>query len=125
MNNYGKTVHIGGKDIRLKATAKLPVIYEAQFGKNFMETQASLISAAMPDRNGNTNFDLSKIDYVGLCRILRSMAKAADPSLLPFDDRLDTFDQLPMSEIIEETYELLLSNLISRTQIKNTLAAAR
>lgn len=119
-----KTVNIGGRDMLLKATAKLPIVFEAQFGKNFMEVQQNIFNIVSTDADGNRQVDLSKLDYVGLCQIIWAMAKSGEAQTPPFDDWLDTLDALPMIDTIEEIIELLLANLVSRSRIKNAGAAA-
>lgn len=118
-----KTVNVGGKEMRLKAVAKLPIVFEAQFGKNFMEVQDKLFKIGYIDTDGNVKLDLSKLDYVGLCQILWSMAKLADSNTPPYEQWLDSLEELPAVDVIEETIDLLTANLVSKSKIKNASAA--
>lgn len=119
-----KVVNIGGRDVTLKVTAKLPIVFEAQFNKNFMQVQNDLLKIARTDEKGNQIIDLTKLDYLSLCQIIWAMEKSANPETPPFDDWLDLLDALPMIDTVAEITDLLLANLTTKSKIKNANAAA-
>lgn len=119
-----KRVNIGGRDVVLRATAKLPIIFEAQFNKNFMKVQNDLLKIAGTDAKGNQVINLENLDYLSLCQIIWAMEKSANPDTPPFDDWLDLLDALPMIDTVAEIMDLLLANLTAKSRIKNAGAAA-
>lgn len=119
-----KKANIGGREVTLRATAKLPIVFEAQFNKKYMRVQNDLLKLAGMDANGNQTVDLEKLDYLSLCQIIWSMEKLANPDTPIFDDWLDMLDALPMIDTVYEIMDLLLANLTTKSKIKNADAAA-
>ena len=121
-----KIIKIGDKDVKLKANAMQAIIYRREFGRDIMEVQGSIMKMMKFDNAGNAtfNFDgIGNLDSVGIVQIIWTMAKAADASIPPLEQWLDQFDAFPIMDVFAESYELILSNFISISRIKNTKAA--
>ena len=121
-----KTITIDGKEVRLKANAMQAIIYRANFGRDILEVQGSLMGMVEFDREGNTHINLSgvkNIDSVGIVEIIWCMAKAADDTIPPMEQWLNQFDTFPIMDVFADAYELVLANFISTSRIKNTKAA--
>lgn len=125
-----KTVKIDGKDVRLKANAKLPLVYRAYFGEEIFKVQIGMISLASKAESASKDkaiklsiSDMAQIDTVGVIKMIWAMAKCADDSIPELEKWLDGFDEMPIFELINDCVELFLSNLTSTTNIKNAEAA--
>ena len=121
-----KVIKIGEKEVKLKANAMQAIIYRAEFGRDIMEVQGSLMGMVNFDKDGGTSININgmkPIDSVGIVQIIWTMAKAADNNTPPLEQWLDQFDTFPIMDVFADAYELILANFISTTRIKNTKAA--
>ena len=113
-----KIVDIGGKEVRLKASAMTPVIYRNAFGRDIFKAQGSIFTLASKKLK-----DLANVDSVGVMEIVWAMAKTADRSLPGFEDWLETLEAFPILDVFNETVDLLMQNMTVRSNIKNSGAA--
>lgn len=98
-----KTVKIGAKEVKLKATAALAIRYKNEFGTEFFD-----------DISGATT-DLSSVNY----KMIWVLAKTADPNIPSFEKWLDGFEysDFKIGELITTVSELLQGNV--KTAAKN------
>lgn len=117
-----KTIDIGGKPVKLKATAKLALIYRDTFGEEILAVQGGLI-AAIQENDKSPMRAIQAWDSVGIIKLIWTMAKNADKSVPPMEDWLDTFDTFPITSVVEQAAPLILANVATTTRIKNAGAA--
>lgn len=116
-----KTVFIDGKEIKMKATAMLPLRYRAAFGKDIFKVQGSIFGLAA---GAGVNMKaIEDIDCVGIMEVMWCMAKEADASIPDFEKWLETFDTFPIFDVFNEVFDLFMVNVTSTTKIKNINAA--
>jgi len=118
-----KIIDIDGKHVKLKATAKIALIYRDTFGGEILEVQAGLI-AAVQENLKNPMRAIQAWDSVGIIKLVWTMAKNADATIPPLDEWLDEFDTFPISTVVEQAVPLILANVATTTKIKNAGAAA-
>lgn len=117
-----RTITIGDKEVKLKANAMLPLIYQVNFGEDIFKVQGKLFSFIGKD--GKVDFKGAQdLDCVGLMKITWCMAKAADGSIPELEKWLDEFDSFPMLEIFAEIHDMYLNNMVTVSRIKNAKAA--
>ena len=110
-----KNIIIDGKEIKLKANAMNALIYRSAFGEDIFKAQSMLFTAK--DKKGN--IDISKIDSLGMIKIVWTMAKAANDDTAPFEEWLSSFEEFPVLDLLGEIVDLILVNMTSKTKIKN------
>ncbi len=132
-----KTIHIGEKAVKLKATASFVLRYKSEFGEDILVKLTPMISAIA---NAASETDdaaqvLAKVlaespdfEAVELFRIVYILAKTADPDIGDFFTWLDGFDHFPLDKIIPEAFGLVIDNLLStgaakKKKVKTTATA--
>lgn len=110
---------IAGKEIKLKAVANNAIIYRSAFGADMFQAQSVFMT--LVDSRGNV--DWGKVDGLDMMRLVWTMAKSADKNFMPFDDWIDTLDEFPIFDIVNDLIDMLQVNMISITPIKNRKAA--
>ena len=121
-----KIITIGGKDVKLKSNAMQLLIFRDNFGRDMLEVQSSLMKLINISRTGEITVNLDGIKYVdslGIVQIIWTMAKAADPETPPLEQWLDEFEAFPIMEVFMDAYDLILSNFVTTSKIKNAKAA--
>lgn len=106
-----KTIQIDGKQVRLKATAALPLRYKAQFGQDFfadiLKMEPLVKKIRDKKREELTADDINDLDLTIFYNLLWVMAKSADKSIPDPITWLDQFDDFPLEEILPAVLELL------------------
>lgn len=102
-----KIVNIGGCDYKMKSTAANLLKYKAQFGRDLLEDVASMQAAMLPDGG----FDFSAVDLEVLYNMCWLLIKAADPTLPPPLEWLDTLDTFPLQDAAEEAMKLYVESM--------------
>ncbi|MBT2736166.1 hypothetical protein [Bacillus sp. ISL-7] len=109
-----KTILIDGKQVPFKSTGALPLRYKMQFGKDFFKEFLKLIPQ---DKLNNVQDgrlkaeDIQDLDFELFYNITWVLAKTADPSIPDLLTWLDSFEEFPIGDIIEETQDLLMKSL--------------
>lgn len=93
---------IDGKVIKLKASAGVLVLYKSQFGRDYIEDSREIYSTE--------NFSLTDYLLTGY-RLLWCMAKTADPSILPPDEWVESFNVFELEEPLKKAQELFSESL--------------
>ena len=75
------TIKIGGKDVRVKATASLPLKYRAYFGRDLFADLSSIPAGVR---------DMSKIDTSVFYNVAWCMAKTADDKIPEIEKWVDS-----------------------------------
>lgn len=102
-----KIVKIGGKDFTMKSTAANMLKYKAQFGRDLLEDISEMQSAMKADGS----FDFSAVDLEVLYNMVWLLIKAADPSLPPPLEWLDTLDTFPLKDVAAEAMTLYIESM--------------
>ncbi|MDA2546925.1 hypothetical protein PDQ03_12090 [Bacillus cereus] len=112
-----KTITVDGQDIRLKSTGGTPVRFKAQFGKDYF---AQLLKLAPLGEIDMENLDPSKLDSVDFevfYNLVWTMAKTADPKIPEPMVWLDSFDEFPIIEILEDIQDMIASTIQSKKKL--------
>ncbi|CUB51216.1 hypothetical protein BN2127_JRS10_00733 [Bacillus subtilis] len=112
-----KTITVDGQDIRLKSTGATPVRFKAQFGKDYF---AQLLKLAPLGKIDMENLDPSKLDSVDFevfYNLVWTMAKTADPKIPEPMVWLDSFDEFPIIEILEDIQDMIASTIQSKKKL--------
>lgn len=88
-----KILTIDGRQVRFKSTAALPYQYAAQFGRDIFADMVDIGA----DRAQNTML---------MCRVIWIMAYAADKSILPMEEWLESFSGMPVYSVYGELNEM-------------------
>lgn len=99
-----KIIEIGGKEVKLKSTAGIVVVYRNNFGDDFMK---SLIKMQGVD-NDNA---LEKIDFEFLQKAMWCMVKLADEEAPDYETWLNQFEFVDVIQASKDIIELLIGNL--------------
>ena len=102
-----KTIRVSGKEVRLRATAALPIRYKAQFGRDLF-ADIFKMEPAIKDN------DLSKLDTLVFYDLVWLMAKSANPSIPDLEEWLDQFDSFPVEDIFTVCVEMLSALMASK-----------
>lgn len=96
-----KIIKVGDREIKVVCNAFMPILYKRQFGRDFF--------ADMMKMDGASEGDFSHIDIETMFNMVWCMARLADKSIPPSDEWLECFDVFPISEIIPEVTNMLIS----------------
>ena len=104
-----KIINIGGKDVLFKCTGATTLRYKSQFKRDFLAeiVNMAILEEILTGKLGKV--DPEKIDLDVVYRIAWVMAKTADKEIPPMMEWLDTFDEFPAFDVLEEISELLES----------------
>lgn len=102
---------IDGKTVKLKASAGVLVLYKSQFGSDYIEDSRKLY--------GTENFSLTDYLMTGY-RLLWCMAKVADPTVLPPDEWVESFNVFELEEPLKKAQELFSDSLKLMDDIEQT-----
>jgi hypothetical protein len=106
-----KTIVIDGKKVRFKSNGATPLRYKAQFGKDYFKEILKL--APLQNIKNITSKDLEILDFEVFYNIAWIMAKTAEPTIPEPLEWLEQFDEFPMSVVIPELQELMVSSFQS------------
>ena len=109
-----KTIKLGDKEILLKATAMNLLIYQEEFGEDIFKAKGELLDAM-----GKDGIEFNKIPSLTLLKMLWTMARTGDKSFPPFNEWVDSLEELPMVELYTENINLFLANMVTKSDIKN------
>lgn len=104
-----KIITIDGKDIPFKSTGATVVKYKAAFHKDFLTEMVNMMILEELLAGKIAEADPEKIDLDVVYRIAWVMAKTADKEIPPMMEWLDSFDEFPVFDVLEEISELLES----------------
>jgi len=110
-----KTLIIGGKEVRFKATGGISYRYKAQFGREYIADAVALeefAKSAKTDEEGNIqSYDYTKLSLDLIYNILWTLAKTADNSIPEPMAWLDSFESFPVMDIYNQLKDILTANL--------------
>lgn len=101
-----KIIKIDGKEIKLKSNAALPLKYKFQFHREAFQDLGKLNNVMGKNEN-----DITQLELEVFYNFLWILAKTAEPSIPPLLEWLETYDSLPIMDIIPEIIDMIMSNL--------------
>lgn len=99
---------IDGRQVKFKSTGAFLLRYKAQFGRDAIQDILRLQSAI--DNKGQIK-NIDTLDLEVFYNLIWTLAKTADPDILPPMEWLDTFGEFPLAEIVPEVIDLIFSSL--------------
>lgn len=112
-----KIINIDGKDIRFKSTAAFLLRYKAEFCRDALVDISKMYGSIGNITSFETTADylkaMEKLDLEIFYNMAWVLAKAADNSIPPLIEWLDTFESFPIVDILCDLIELLSSCLSS------------
>jgi len=110
-----KILTIDGRQVKFKSTGAFLLRYKAQFGRDALQDILKL-QGVIDKKNQIKNIDA--LDLEVFFNLAWTLAKTADPDILPPLEWLDTFSEFPMVDILPELTDMILSCLTSTVQSK-------
>jgi len=110
-----KVLMIDGRQVPFKSTGAFLLRYKAQFGRDALQDIFALQGSV--DAEGKI-VDVSALDLEVIYNLIWTLAKTADPTILPPMDWLDTFAEFPLSEIVPEVTDMIFASLGSTVESK-------
>ena len=110
-----KVINIGGKDVKMRASALIPRMYRFKFGRDILRDMTSLKKAfkkrsEIPEDATDEQKEeaaLSEIDLTIFENVAYIMAKHADPAIPDDPDEwLDGFEMFSIYEVFPEILEM-------------------
>lgn len=110
-----KTITINGRELPLEWRGGTAIFYKRVFKEDPIQKMMSFVDKG--------NIDLESLDLEFLFNALWASAKVADSSI-PDDviEFLDSFDELPLGDIVEPITTLMTSSIQSTVEPKNQQA---
>ena len=102
-----KTIRVDGKEVRLRATAALPIRYKAQFGRDLFVDLYKMEPLLKKE-------DYSKLDSRVFYDLVWLMAKSANPNIPDLEEWLDQFDVFPVEDVFSVCLEMLSALMASK-----------
>lgn len=110
-----KVINIGGKDVKMRASALIPRMYRFKFGRDILRDMTSLKKAfkkrsELPEDATDEQKEeaaLSEMDLTIFENVAYIMAKHADPAIPDDPDEwLDGFEMFSIYEVFPEILEM-------------------
>ncbi|MDC2866512.1 hypothetical protein [Bacillus sp. BP-3] len=116
-----KTIVIDGKNIRLSVNGALPILYQMQFGKDYMKEilKLGLNSGIDPNNPDTSNVDIHNlgIDYMFFYEVIWCMAKLTDQSIPDMMTWFASFDSFPIADVIPEVEDMMVANIQTKKKL--------
>jgi hypothetical protein len=110
-----KILTIDGRQVKFKSTGAFLLRYKAQFGRDALQDILRLQSAI--DSKGQIK-NINTLDLEVFYNLIWTLAKTADPNILPPLEWLDEFSEFPLMDIIPEIVDMIFSCLTSTVESK-------
>lgn len=102
-----KTITIDGQQIKLKSHAAIPLMYKAQFNRDFFGDVLKMNKITSFDPKKENYEVLANLDTSVFYNIIWTYAKAADSNIDEPIQWLAQFESFPLEEIILQVTDLL------------------
>jgi hypothetical protein len=103
-----KVIEIDGKQVRLKSNAAIPLLYKAQFGRDFFRDILKMNKLKAFDPKKDNYEALEQLDTSVFYNLIWTYAKAADKSIASPIEWLSEFDEFPLEEVVLNVQDLLV-----------------
>jgi hypothetical protein len=102
-----KTIEIDGKLVKLKSHAAIPLMYKAQFGRDFFSDLVKMNKLKDFDPSKENYEVLSSLDSTIFYNLIWIYAKAADKTIDDPITWLSQFDHFPLEKVMIQVTDLL------------------
>lgn len=121
-----KTIQIGERAVRFKASASFVYRYKAQFGKDILDVLMPVVKTLIPVwGKDESEVEVEKVirsleglEITDLYNIIWVLAKAGDPSIPEPMEWYDGFEVFPLAEVLPDLAALLIPSLVSSKESK-------
>ncbi len=110
-----KMLTIDGRQVKFKSTGAFLLRYKAQFGRDAIQDILRLQSAI--DNKGQIK-NIDTLDLEVFYNLIWTLAKTADPDILPPLEWLDEFSEFPLMDILPEVMDMIFSCMQSTVESK-------
>jgi hypothetical protein len=110
-----KILTIDGRQVKFKSTGAFLLRYKAQFGRDALQDIFKLQNAINSD---GQLADVNALDLEVIYDLVWTLAKTANPDILPPFEWLDSFSEFPLAEIVPEITDMIFSCLGSTVESK-------
>ena len=112
-----KTITVDGQEVTFKASAAIPRIYRARFGRDLFKDLDQLISGINENDAGSSTLTFDSLEVFENISFI--MAKAADPSVPDDPEKwLDRFETFSIYNILPQILELWGLNTATDSESK-------
>ncbi|PDY76955.1 hypothetical protein [Bacillus cereus] len=112
-----KTIFVDNKEIRLKSTGGTPIRFKAQFGKDYFAQLLKLAPLGKIDMENLDPNNLDGVDFEVFYNLVWTMAKTADPTIPEPLTWLDSFEEFPIIEILEDIQDMITATIQSKKKL--------
>ena len=112
-----KILTIDGRQVPFKSTGAFLLRYKAQFGRDALQDIFKLQNA-IDDKGQVKDKDISALNLEVVYDLVWTLAKTAEPSILPPLEWLDTFGEFPLSEIVPEVIDMIYGSIGATVESK-------
>ena len=114
-----KELTIDGRQVAFKSTGAFLLRYKMQFKRDAIaDIYRMYNSVAVSPETGKEEVNLETLDLEVFYNLVWTLAKTADPTIPPPLEWLDSFDEFPLTEILPETMDMMMSCLSSTVESK-------
>ena len=119
-----KTIEVCGQPVKFKASAAIPRLYRAKFGRDIFKDFSKLEATYNRKAEGSSeSFAIEDLEIFE--NVAYIMAYHADHSIPEsIDDWLDQFDMFSIYEVLPEILEMWGSNMFTEVSAKKASAPA-
>lgn len=116
-----KTIMVGDKAVRMRATAAVPRLYRIKFGRDIFADLAKLSDGMEAAKTKQEQFQVTDLEVFE--NVAYMMAKHADPQGVPSDvwEWLDGFETFAIMDILPELLDLWCLNMQTTAESKKKL----
>lgn len=114
-----KTIMVADKEVEFRASATVPRLYRALFGRDIFKDLKKL-THSYNDATGGTDFEVDDLELFE--NVAYVMAYHADNSIPSIDEWLDQFEMFSIYEILPEILDLWGKNIRTQIDAKKNLA---
>lgn len=119
-----KILTIDGRQVKFKSTGAFLLRYKAQFRRDALQDIFKLEDAIKEVKNEETGkreiilANKEALDLEVMYDLVWTLAKTADPNILPPMEWLDGFSEFPLMEILPELMDMMFSCLTTSVPSK-------
>ncbi|GAK31979.1 hypothetical protein WOSG25_220070 [Weissella oryzae SG25] len=116
-----KKVIIGGKEVRLVSSGATPIFYKNAFKADFFEDFGEIMEIADTASKAKKGQEMKALlpmfksgQIAKLYNFMWVYAKNADQSIKPLDEWIESFDEFPLFDFLQELMDLMMSSITTK-----------
>ncbi|QRN86036.1 hypothetical protein JR334_02035 [Clostridia bacterium] len=115
-----KVIEIDGRQIPFKSTGAYLIRYKQQFGRDAIQDLCKIDQAIKQETKESPAkvVDVDAFDMLIFYDMVWTLAKTADPDILPPMEWLDTFSTFPLTDHLGEWLEMIRSSFSTVVESK-------